>query len=69
MKALEAWILTYLLNSAWQVPLIFAAAWTAARSVRRSGAALQHRIWVSAVVLEVFLPACSVQPVQLLREM
>jgi TonB family protein len=69
MKDLEAWILSYLLNSAWQVPLIFAAAWVAARSVRRSGVALQHRIWVSALVLEVFLPACSVQPIQLSREM
>jgi beta-lactamase regulating signal transducer with metallopeptidase domain len=69
MRDLEAWILSYLLNSAWQVPLIFAAAWVAARTARRSGVALQHRLWVSALVLEVFLPACSVQPVQLLREM
>ena len=69
MKDLEAWILSYLLNSAWQVPLIFAAAWVAARTVRRSGVVLQHRLWVSALVLEVFLPACSVQPLQLLREM
>ncbi|WP_254064493.1 TonB family protein [Granulicella sp. S156] len=69
MKDLEAWILSYLLNSAWQVPLIFAAAWVATRAVRRSGVAMQHRIWVSALVLETFLPACSVQPVQLLREM
>jgi len=69
MKDLEAWILSYLLNSAWQVPLIFAAAWVAAQAVRRSGIAMAHRIWVSALVLEIFLPACSVQPVQLLREM
>ena len=69
MKDLEAWILSYLLNSAWQVPLIFAAAWVAARAVRRSGAAMQHRIWVSALALETLLPACSVQPIQLLREM
>ena len=69
MKDLEAWILSYLLNSAWQVPLIFVAAWVVARAVRQSGVAMQHRIWVSALVLEVFLPACSVQPVQLLREL
>ena len=69
MKDLEAWILSYLLNSAWQVPLIFAAAWVAARVVRQSGVAMQHRIWVSALALETVLPACSVQPLQLLREM
>ena len=69
MKDLEAWILSYLLNSAWQVPLIFAAAWVAARAVRQSGVAMQHRIWVSALALETVLPACSVQPVQLLREL
>ena len=69
MKDLEACILSYLLNSSWQLPLIFAAAWVAARTVRRSGVAMQHRIWVSALALETFLPACSVQPVQLLREM
>jgi TonB family protein len=68
MKGLEAWILSYLLNSLWQVPLIFVAAWIAARTMRQSGTAMQHRIWVSALVLETSLPACSVQPVQLLRE-
>ena len=69
MKGLEAWILSYLLNSAWQVPLIFAAAWIAARAVRQSGAEIQHRIWVSALVLETILPACSVQPIQLSRQL
>ena len=68
MRSLESWVLTYVLNSAWQAPLIFAAAWIAARTVRRSGAAMEHRIWVSALALEALLPACSVQPGPLFRE-
>jgi TonB family protein len=68
MRAFETWLLAYLLNSLWQVPLVFFAAWITARAVRRNGPRMEHRIWVSALALEALLPACSVQPVQLLRE-
>ena len=34
MRSLEFWILAYLLNSLWQVPLLFAAGWLAARALR-----------------------------------
>lgn len=70
MRTLETqWLtqlLAYLLNSLWQVPLVFAAAWIAARVVRRSGPAMEHRVWVGALALEVLLPACSLTPGQLL---
>jgi TonB family protein len=62
MKTLEAWMLAYLLNSLWQVPLLFAAAWAAARLARPAGLDAEHRIWVGALLLEVFLPACDFQP-------
>ncbi len=42
MRSLEFWILAYLLNSLWQVPLLFAAGWLAARAAalrRRRGRA------------------------------
>jgi TonB family protein len=58
MSALEGWVLGYLLNSLWQVPVIFAAGWIAVRIVRRSGPRMEHRVWVIAMMLEVFLPAC-----------
>jgi len=61
MNALESWLLSYLVNSLWQVPLLFLAAWIAARLARRH-VALQHRIWVGALLLEVLLPACSLNP-------
>jgi TonB family protein len=62
MRALETWLFNYLLNSLWQVPLLFAAAWLAARSSRRAGPAFQHGLWTSALVAEVLLPACTARP-------
>jgi TonB family protein len=58
----EPWMLSYALNSIWQVPLIFAAAWCATRVLRRGGPAIEHWIWVSALVLEAVLPALSIAP-------
>jgi TonB family protein len=69
MKSLESFMLAYLLNSLWQVPLVFAAAWLAARVVRRSSAAMEHRIWVSALVLATLLPACALEPAESLLKL
>lgn len=62
MKTLELWIVEYLLNSLWMVPLMFAFAWVAARMVRRAGPQMEHRVWVSALLLEAILPACGFHP-------
>jgi TonB family protein len=62
MRSLEFWILAYLLNSLWQVPLLFAAAWLAARALRPLGAAIEHRVWVIALLLQSLLPALSIFP-------
>jgi TonB family protein len=51
-------LLSYLFNAFWQAPLIFAAAWLAARLARRTSLTLEHRIWTSALLLEALLPAC-----------
>ncbi len=59
MKNFESWILTYLLNSLWQVALVFVAAAAAARLLRRTGPRMEHRVWVIALLLEVVLPACD----------
>jgi TonB family protein len=58
---LESFLLTYAINALWQVPLIFAAAWIAARASRRAGAAFHHALWTAALFAEVLLPACSAQ--------
>jgi TonB family protein len=62
MNNFESWILSYLLNSLWQVPLLLAAGWVAARALRTAGTAAEHRVWVSVLVLQTILPACSALP-------
>jgi len=67
MKSFESWLLSYLLNSLWQVPLLFAAGWLAARALRTSGAAVEHRVWVSVLLLQSLLPALSTLPLDWLH--
>ncbi|HEX3436818.1 MAG TPA: M56 family metallopeptidase [Pseudacidobacterium sp.] len=61
MTTFKFWILTYLLNSLWQVPLVFIAAWAATRLARQAGPRMEHRVWVIALLLEVTLPFCHFQ--------
>ena len=67
MRSLELWILSYLLNSLWQVPLLFAAGWLAARALNSAGAAVEHRVWVITLLLQSLLPACYNLPWSWLR--
>ncbi len=67
MRDAELWILAYLLNSLWQVPLLFAAGWLAARALRSTGAEAEHRVWVTTLTLQCLLPAASIFPVDWLR--
>ncbi len=60
MRNFEFWILAYLLNSLWQVPLLFAAGWLAARALRSVSAEAEHRVWVVTLLLQSLLPAVSV---------
>jgi TonB family protein len=68
MSAPEGWVLGYLLNSLWQIPVIVAAGWIAARMARRIGPELEHRVWVIALLLQVVLPACRLRPGSLIHE-
>jgi TonB family protein len=58
MRVFESWVLVYLFNSLWQVPLVFCAALAAARLARQAGPRMEHRVWVIALLLEVTLPLC-----------
>ncbi|HWA95915.1 MAG TPA: M56 family metallopeptidase [Terracidiphilus sp.] len=60
MRALESWLLSYLLNSIWQVPLLFAAGWLAAKLLRPLGALAEYRVWVAVLIAQSLLPALSV---------
>ena len=57
MNALALWLVSYLANALWMVPLVFAAAWAAARLAQRLGPKPVHRIWVAALIAETLLPA------------
>jgi TonB family protein len=59
MRHFEFWILAYLLNSLWQVPLLFAAGWLAARALRSVSAQAEHCVWVVTLLLQSLLPAVS----------
>jgi TonB family protein len=56
----QSWILAYLVNALWQAPLVFAAAWLAARVARPAGPHWEHRIWVSALLAQLALPLGSI---------
>lgn len=58
---LVVWLVNYLMNSAWQVPLVLLVAMVAARLVGRLySTAAVHRTWVGALVLATVLPALRV---------
>jgi TonB family protein len=58
-SAVLPWVLSYLFNALWQIPMVFAAAWIAHGILRRAGPRTEHRVWVAALLLQVALPACS----------
>jgi TonB family protein len=58
MMHFESAVFEYFLNSLWQVPLVFAVGCLAARAVRRIGPRAEHRVWVTALLLQVILPMC-----------
>ena len=65
MTSFQNWALGYFVNSVWQVPLVFIAAWLAARIAVRIGPGAEHRIWVSALLAQIALPACPLAPRQI----
>jgi bla regulator protein blaR1 len=64
MPTLQSLILSYLLNSLWQVPLLFLAGCLIARALRPAGPAAEHRVWVSVLLLQSLLPTLCLIPHQ-----
>ncbi len=62
MNTFAAWSLEYLANALWQVPLVYLGALVLTRWTRRSSPAVEHRIWISALLLEPLLPALGTTP-------
>jgi bla regulator protein blaR1 len=67
MTTLESILLSYLVNALWQIPLLFASGWLAARALRSLGPSAEHRVWVSVLLLQVLLPAASTIPWEEIR--
>ena len=62
MSGMENVLLSYLLNSLWQVPVLLGIGIVAARLVRRAGPQAEHRVWVGTLLGQTVLPAASLIP-------
>jgi TonB family protein len=58
--AAVVWLVDYLVNAAWLVPAVLAAAMAAAGMMRRMRPEAGHRVWVGALGLAVVLPGCRI---------
>lgn len=61
METTSRYLLTFLLNASWQVPLITAAGALAVFLMRRGPAAYRHAVWFSALVAAFLLPLASIR--------
>ncbi len=59
MSHFASFALGYLLNSLWQVPLLFICGYLASRLSRPLGPSAEHRVWVLTLLLQCLVPACS----------
>ena len=61
METLNRALLTFLLNSVWQVALMAAAAWIASLLLRNNPASHRHAVWTIALLASLALPLASLQ--------
>lgn len=61
METVNRELVTFLLNSLWQVPLIAGVAALACRLMRQGPASHRHAVWVAALFAAVLLPLASVR--------
>jgi TonB family protein len=61
METISRSLLTFLLNSLWQIPLAAAVAALACRLMRNGPAIHRHAVWVAALAAALLLPLASVR--------
>ncbi|HEY3837026.1 MAG TPA: hypothetical protein VGL72_10665 [Bryobacteraceae bacterium] len=61
METISRWLLTFLLNSLWQVAVVAGVAAMACRFLRKSPASHWHAVWVTALMLAMVLPVASLR--------
>src|SRR5689334_4338319 len=59
MNRIDGYLLTFLLNSLWQVPLAAAVAALICRAMRNGPARYRHMVWVAALAAAILLPLAS----------
>jgi TonB family protein len=62
METISRSLLTFLLNSLWQIPVAAAVAALACRFMRNGPASHRHAVWVAALVASILLPLASMRP-------
>src|SRR5260370_11544384 len=61
METISRSLLTFLLNSLWQIPVAAAVALLACRRMRRGPASHRHAVWVAALAASILLPLASIR--------
>jgi Zn-dependent protease with chaperone function len=61
METISRSLLTFLLNSLWQIPVAAAVATLACRLMRRGPASHRHAVWVAALAASLLLPVASIR--------
>lgn len=61
METISGSFITFLLNAAWQIPVIAGVAALACRLMRTGPAAHRHFVWVAALAASLLLPAASMR--------
>ena len=61
METISRCLLTFLLNSLWQIPLVAAVAALGCRLMRNGPASHRHAVWVAALAACALLPLASVR--------
>jgi beta-lactamase regulating signal transducer with metallopeptidase domain len=62
METISGWLLTFLINSVWQIPVVAAVAALACRAMRNGPAAHRNIIWAGALLLALVLPLAGIRP-------
>src|SRR5438105_2071281 len=62
METISRYLVTFLLNSLWQISSVAAVAMLARLVMRRGPAAYQHTVLVAAMIASIALPLTSVRP-------
>ena len=62
METISRSLLTFVLNSLWQIPLAAAVAALACRFMRNGPASHRHAVWVAALAASLLLPLASIRP-------